>query len=128
MARHRELHGEIDWSTAIVEGARVSVRFAGDPASSWAERVAEVLDRLQRPGSDWGKIKVKRRRIRVDAVQAGAEADLRLLIESAVRQANADLAQAEGDDAGERSQADDAMAEVFRSFGEPASAGGDAPA
>jgi hypothetical protein len=127
MAAHHDLTGDVDWSTASVEAGRLTVRFAGSPVSAWTERVAEVLDRLERPGAAWGAIKVKRKRLRVKAVQSGAEADLRLLIEGAVRQANADLAAGDAGPRDERSAADDAMTEVFRSFaartdviGEPA--------
>jgi hypothetical protein len=125
MAAQHDLTGYVDWSTASVQAGRLTVRFAASPASAWTERVAEVLDRLERPGAAWGAIKVKRKRLRVKSVQPGAEADLRLLIEAAVRQADADLALGDTGPRDERSAADAAMTEAFRSFAEPTGVAGD---
>jgi len=82
--------------------------------------VQAILERLERPGSGWAATKVTRTGVRVTAVTAGAEGDLRHLLDSAVQQANADFApsqESSGSDAGdERSQADREMTEAFRSF------------
>jgi len=57
--------------------------------------------------------------VTVEAVSAGAEEDLRHLLDSAVQQANADFAPEAQDDAGdEPSEEDSAMTEAFRSFAE----------
>jgi len=115
-------HGEIDWTTAAVRGGRLTVEIAGDPGREWSARVRELAERLDRPGSDWGEIAVKKTRLRVKDVAEGAEADLRHLLESAVLQANAEFApddedEDDGDDEG--SEQDRAMTAAFRAFAEP---------
>ena len=119
MAQREESHGEIDWSAAEVADAVLSVPLSGEPSKAWTARVSEVVERLARGGGGWGKVKVRRDAIEVKGVQAGAEGDLRHLLEGAVMQANADFAPApaakEGDD---RSEADDAMTGAFRAFAE----------
>jgi hypothetical protein len=82
-------HGEIDWTTAAVRKGRLTVEIAGDPGGAWSARVREVAERLDRPGSAWGEIAVKRSTLGVEDVTEGAEADLRHLLDSAVLQANA---------------------------------------
>ena len=106
----------IDWAEATVDGGQLTVPLAGEPTKEWAERVASVIDRLH-AGSGWGAIKVTKKKVTVADVTAGAEPDLRHLLESAVLQANADLAPTEtsdGDD--ERSDDDVQMTEAFRAF------------
>jgi hypothetical protein len=81
---------QIDWGSASVDDGQLTVALTGKPSSEWRERVQSVLERL------------------------------RHLLESAVLQANADLAD---DDAGgdggagdERSDADQRMTDAFRAF------------
>jgi hypothetical protein len=88
----------MEWSSAIVEDGRLTVGIDGHPSAAWADRLKAVLERLERAGSPWGKVKVKRTRVRVRDVQAGAESDLRLLLDSAVLQANSDLREHDDDD------------------------------
>ncbi len=90
-----------------------------EPNGAWAKRAQAVVERLQRPASGWGATKVSKARIRVQDVAAGAEDDLRHVLDGAVQQANADYAppeEADDADDGERSEADGAMTEAFRSF------------
>ena len=116
MASH-DLHAEIDWTTAVVEGGRLTVGYDGEPSSEWADRVEAVLDRIDGPDSRWAKIAIKRVRVRVTCVQPGCEDDLRFLLEGAVQQANADFAPDDEDAEGEqRSDADDAMTAEIRRF------------
>ena len=108
----------IDWKSATVEGARLTVPFTGKADADWAERVERVLGRLDGGGSRWGAIEVGKKKLKVDAVSPGSERDLRHLLESALLQANADLpdeAGEESDDDG-LSDADREMTEAFRAF------------
>ena len=120
---HRSMTDEIriDWGSALVDGGRLTVPLAGKPSSEFKTQLADVIERLHRGGSAWGEVKVTKSRLRVDAVADGAEGDLRHFLESAVLQANANLAADEDDDAAagdERSEADERMTDAFRGFAE----------
>ena len=124
MAKNEHPQASIDWASAEVKGGDLTVAVAGEPNAKWAKRVEAILERLERPGSGWGKVKVGTSTVRVKAVTAGAEEDLRHLLDGAVQQANADFAPGEepgGEAAG--SDADAAMTEAFRSFAEDAPEG-----
>jgi hypothetical protein len=114
----------IDWGQATVEHGQLSAPLAGEPTKEWAERVASVIERLRSGGSGWGAIKVTRKKIAVADVTAGAEQDLRHLLESAVLQANADLAAPEENGEDERSDEDQQMTDAFREFAPPEDDGG----
>ncbi|MEJ7798825.1 MAG: hypothetical protein WKF42_10030 [Solirubrobacteraceae bacterium] len=116
MTKQRELHGEIDWTSAGVEHCRLTVWFAEALASEWSDRLEAIVHRLERAGAPWGTIKVMRKRLRVAGVTPGSEDDLRFVLEGAVQQANADFASNEQDGDEQRSGADEAMTAVFRSF------------
>jgi len=117
VAKSEHPQASIDWASAEVRGGDLTVALAGEANAKWAERVQAVVERLERPGSAWGATKVTKAKVTVEAVGAGAEEDLRHLLDSAVQQANADFAPEEKDDAGdEASEADAAMTEAFRSF------------
>ncbi len=107
----------IDWSSAEVDDGRLTVAVGGRRSAAWSERLEEVLDRLGRGGSRWGEVEAGKKKLRVDAVERGAEADLRHFLESAVLQANADEPPKEAKKSGgERSEDDQEMTDVFRSF------------
>jgi hypothetical protein len=113
-------HGEIDWTTAAVRDGRLAVEITGEPGGEWSARVRELAERLDRPGSDWGEIAVKKSKLRVKDVAEGAEGDLRHLLESAVLQANAEFApdDVEDGDDDDGSEQDRAMTAAFRAFAE----------
>ena len=111
---------QIDWGAAEVERGRLTVPFTGKPSSDFKAQLAGVVERLRR-GGGWGEIKVGKSKLRVADVEDGAEGDLRHFLESAVLQANANLAADDDDDDGpasdgERSEADDRMTDTFRAF------------
>jgi hypothetical protein len=108
----------IDWSSATVDDGQLTVGLDGKPSSEWRERVERVLERLHAGGSGWGAIKVGKKKLTVEDVRDGSEGDLRHLLESAVLQANADLAPAEdaSDQGDERSEADQRLTDAFRAF------------
>lgn len=106
----------IDWATATVRDATLSVVVTGDPSEEWAARVAEVAGRLSDGTAHWGAVRVTTEAITVSDVVAGTEADLRHVLEGAAQQASADLAPvaggANGD--GDASPQDAAMTDAFR--------------
>ena len=113
---------EIDWASAEVRDATLTVALTGEAPDEWSDYVSDVLDRLERRGGGWGEVSVGDEQIEVQSVTPGAEADLRHLLESAVLQANAHFAREEEseedeDDAAE-SDEDRRMTDSFRSFGE----------
>jgi hypothetical protein len=111
-----EIQG-IDWSTAEVDDGQLTVEVGGRHSKDWTERLEQVLEQLGRGGNRWGEIEVGKKKLRVDAVERGAEADLRHFLETAVLQANADAPpKASKTSDGERSDADQEMTDVFRSF------------
>ena len=117
MAKRARPQASIDWASAEVEDGDLTVALAGEPNAAWAKRVQAIVERLERPGGSWGATKVTKARVEVEAVTAGAEEELRHLLDGAVQQANADFAPDEDESAGaERSPADAAMTDAFRSF------------
>jgi hypothetical protein len=122
VAKDDHPQASIDWASAAVKDGDLTVELSGEPSTEWAKRVQAVLERLERAGSGWGATKVSKTRIQVKGVTAGAEDDLRHLLDGAVQQANADFAAPEEDAGdGERSEADSAMTEAFRSFSDATS-------
>jgi hypothetical protein len=110
---------EIDWSQASVDDGSLTVPFAGRTPKKWTDRLQGVAESLARGGRGWGDVSVERKKLRVDDVTAGCEAELRHFLESAVLQANADVPVEDEDDSdGERSDADQQMTETFRAFAE----------
>ena len=107
----------IDWASASVEDARVSVPLTDKHSRAWGEAFERVLERLDKHGSGWGEIELDKRELHVADVRPGAEQDLRHLLESVVLQANAAVG---ADDAEpeeeERSGPDAEMTATFRSF------------
>lgn len=117
VAKNEHPQASIDWSSAEVRGGDLIVALAGEANAEWAERVQAIVERLDRPSSGWGATKVTKAKLKVEGVSAGAEEDLRLLLDSAVQQANADYApEDEGDGDDGPSEADAAMTEAFRAF------------
>jgi hypothetical protein len=109
----------IDWASAEVEDAVLTVPVAGEPPEGWAERVERTVARLtDHGGAPWEAIEITQERIEVAGVQPGTEGDVRHVLDAAVTQAGADLALKEdaGDDDGSGSQADRDMTDEFRSF------------
>ena len=119
---------KIDWASAEVSDSTLVVELRGDPPKGWRGRMEGVLELLNRGGGAWGAINVGKERIAVAGVDAGDADELRHLLESAVQQANADLAPEEHvDDERDDAHADtpDArLAAVFRGFAGGAQDGG----
>jgi hypothetical protein len=109
---------EIDWGTASVKDARLSVGLSGAPPKGLGEQLEHVIARLATTGRQWGEISVGKRKLHVDDVQHGAEADLRHFLESALLQANATVGAEPADSPDDDPDAgpDEEMTSAFRSF------------
>jgi hypothetical protein len=113
---------QIDWASAEVSDGELTVGIVGDVPKGWVSRLKALLERLGQTGAErWGQIKVSKGRIAVGELEEGAEPDLRHLLESAILQANADLApddegdEAAGQESPERAR-DGRMTSAFRAF------------
>jgi hypothetical protein len=111
---------KIDWGAASVDGGRLTVPLAGELPDGFKARLTRVVERLDRGGSAWGAVKVGKAKLRVEAVAAGSERDLRHFLEAAVLQASADADEEDDDEAtgDERSDEDQALTDAFRAFAE----------
>ena len=103
---------DIEWSSAEVSDGTLTVALSEKTSKEWRERFTGVLERLGGDG-----IEVKKEKVVVSGVEPGKEGDVRHLLESAVLQANADLApDEESDDADQPSDEDRDMTKIFRAF------------
>jgi len=108
---------EIDWASASVSDARLTVALSGAAPKGFTPQLERVIARLATSGRRWGEISAGKHKLHVDDVQPGAEADLRHFLESALLQANTALGAEPADSAdGAQDGPDEQMASVFRSF------------
>ena len=108
---------KLNWSTAEVKDAKLTVELDGKAPSRWKESF-ETTERLL-GGGDWSKVQLKKRTVRVTGVSPGTEEKLRHHLESIVEQANTTIRPAEPEAKGAESGDDtpDAqMQERFRAF------------
>ncbi len=115
---------KLDWTTAKVKDAKLTVAVAGEIPTGWRKSF-ETTVRLLGSG-EWGSVKLRKRTISVAELTQETEEKLRHYLESVVEQANAaheppepasergDAESTEGGDDGPDSQ----MTERFRSFAE----------
>ena len=85
----------IDWSTAVVDpGHTLTVALAGGLDSGWNKSFNRIMRPLQRqaPEGLWGEVQLIRGALQVTGVQDGSESTLRDFLETAVQQANEDVA------------------------------------
>jgi hypothetical protein len=106
----------LDWSAASVDEGRLTVPLTGEVPVGWTKRVTRVVERLERPGSGWGAVRVTKKELRVDDVSPGSEHDLHHFLESVVLQANASLREDAEDSDEARSEQDQAMTDAFRAL------------
>lgn len=115
----------IDWGSADVEEATLTVELTGKGSKAWKQRFQSVhalLD-IDTTHSRWREVHLGKTAIQVADVQQGAETELRHFLESIVLQVNSELPQPEEpehDDehvhADEQAQADRQMTTAFRAF------------
>jgi hypothetical protein len=114
----------LDWSTAAVKGARLTVAVDGKAPSGWKDSFATTVRLLG--GGEWGEVALKKGTVRVKDVVAGQEEKLRHFLDSVVEQANAshpgesDQPESETEAEPDASEGPDAeMTARFRAFAEP---------
>ena len=101
VAKNEHPQASIDWASAEVRGGDLDRR-AGRRAEQRVGQARAGRRRAPRAaGSAWGATKVTKAAVTVEAVTAGAEEDLRHLLDGAVQQANADFAPDDEGDAGD---------------------------
>ena len=110
---------EIEWGSASVSDARLSVELSAPRPKHWAERFEAVIAQLGATGRGWGDVSLGKRKVHVEDVQPGHEEDVRHFLESAVLQANAAVG-AEPQDEEDEAGPDAEMAARFRSFAQTA--------
>ena len=76
----------LDWSSAEVSDGTLEVSLQGEPFAGWEDGFDRTVALL--PGGEWGKVRLKKNRIRVHHVREGCEERLRHFLESVVLQAN----------------------------------------
>ena len=116
----------IEWGTADVEDATLSLQLSGASSKAWKQRFDSVLTLLDSRHGRWGEVHLNKKGIRVVEVQPGTESELRHFLETVVLQANSELPQPEGPgqdaEAGthvdEAAQTDRQMTAAFRAFAE----------
>lgn len=111
---------QIEWSTAAVEDATLTVSLSGEAPRGWRSRFGAVTKLLDRSDGRFGHVSLRGAEITVADVLEGAEPDVRHFLESAVLQVNADLGLEEAPEEDEEQEADRAMAATFRSFADSA--------
>jgi|ERR1700722_2719104 len=89
----------LDWSTARVRDAKLTVDLDGDLPSGWKGTFAAVARLLDR--GEWEDVGVKKHQLRVGGVTPGSEEKLRHFLESVIQQTNTDhgVANAASEDA-----------------------------
>ncbi|HEY7966357.1 MAG TPA: hypothetical protein VID68_04975 [Solirubrobacteraceae bacterium] len=108
---------QIDWSTAAVEDATLTVSLSGEAPRGWRSRFEAVATLLDRADGRFGRVSLRGARITVADVLEGAESDVHHFLESAVMQVNADLGlERDPPSEHEAQEADRAMAAAFRAF------------
>jgi hypothetical protein len=116
----------IDWASAEVQAATLTVELTGARAKAWKQRFERVLALLETAHSRWGEVRVDKQGIQVAEVQPGTETELRHFLESVVLQVNSELPQSEETQQGseaepdldEEARADRQMTAAFRAFAE----------
>jgi hypothetical protein len=81
----------IDWGSADVEDATLTVDLTGTSSKAWKQRFESVLALLETPHRHWGEVHLNKSGIKVVEVQQGTETELRHFLESIVLQVNSEL-------------------------------------
>jgi len=86
----------LNWSTAEVKKAKLTVALDGDIPKGWRGSFESTV-RLLGAG-DWGEIQIKKSKVQVGDVEPGTEEKLRHHLDAVVAQANADHEPEESED------------------------------
>jgi len=110
---------EIDWPSAEVHDGELVVGLSEPASARWRRRFEAVLPLLQQGSTRVDEVRAKKKRLVVRGVEEGSESDVRLLLESLVREANAgEPSEDPTPNDPTTSDADERMAAAFRAFGE----------
>jgi hypothetical protein len=123
----------LDWSTARVRDAKLTVEIDGEFPSGWKRTFAAVARLLDR--GEWEDVVIKKHQLRVGGVTPGGEEKLQHFLESVIQQTNTDHGVADAashdrdqsdDDEEHGAEADEGssdvqMTEQFREFADTAS-------
>ena len=78
----------LDWSTAEVKDAKLTVPLDGDLPKGWKQSFEATVAMLG--AGEWGEVELKKGTVRVADVAPGSEEKLRHHLEGVVQQANSD--------------------------------------
>jgi hypothetical protein len=92
VARIGAAYGKIDWSSAAVADDTLTVALEGRTTRAWRARLAGLVAGFEAEDRGWASVRVTRTHVRVDAIRPGAATALHALLESLVRETNADFA------------------------------------
>jgi hypothetical protein len=117
---------KLDWRTAAVSDAKLTVELEGKPPKGWKASFEKTVKLLG--SGDWGEVTLKKDTVTVTEISAGEEDKLRHHLEGVVAQANAALRSEEehkdavaddgdGEERAEEGGPDAEMAARFRAFG-----------
>lgn len=121
---------KLEWGSAEVEDARLTVPLDGDLPKGWKQSFETTVTLLGQ--GDWGEVKLKKGKVQVSDLTAGIEDKLRHHLEAIVAQANAAVGAAEDqpereadddcdhDNGGAATRPDAEMTERFKAFAEAA--------
>ena len=113
---------QIDWASAQIEDARLTLALTGPASKAWKARFESVLALLDTSHRSWGEVRLTKKRIRVADPEEGSESELRHFLESIVLQVNSDTEpgaperDALEDENDDEAGADEQMARTFRGF------------
>ena len=110
----------LEWASAEVKDANLTVALTGDPPKGWKESFERTVTLLG--DGEWGEVALKKGKVKVSDVAPGTEEKLRHHLEAIVAQANAAVEEdddEDGDGDGKKLKGPDAeMTERFKAFGE----------
>jgi hypothetical protein len=86
----------IDWGSAEIKDAKLSVELTGPSSKAWKHRFDSALALLDTPHNRWGEVHLSRQEIQVAEVQPGTETELRHFLESVMLQVNSELPKPRG--------------------------------
>ncbi len=109
----------LKWSSAKVKDAELTVDLEGKASSAWTHSFDDTVRLLG--GGEWGRVRIKKGTVHVEAIAPGEEDKVRFFLESVVNQANATQHANESEEASDAEDdgatgVDAEMAERFRSY------------
>jgi hypothetical protein len=94
----------LNWSTAEVKNAKLTVPLEGDVPKGWKQSFEATVALLG--AGEWGDVELKKGTVRVADVAPGSEERLRHHLEGVVQQANADHEPEQSEDSNDEAAPD----------------------